>query len=253
MSTRTLEREGAARHPNATEPSAPPRRGVALRKLGLFLLTVAIAGITAWWLGLFELTNRDALAATIEKVRSVRYLPLLFVAAYAIATTFGLPAAAFTLAGGALFGFGPGLLLNWLGATIGAVLAYSFAGALCRDSCRALLGRRAQALERLATTHGFLVTLRLRLIPVMPFALLNYGAALAGVGRRDYVLATALGIIPGAAIYTWFAGSLIQGVEGSGRQALLNAAIAGVLLVLLSFIPTLAHRFVRRGQQEPAD
>ena len=83
----------------------------------------------------------------------------------------------------------------------------------------------------------------------MPFTPLNYGAALAGVGRRDYVLATALGIIPATAIYTWFAGSLIQGVEGSGRQALVKASIAGVLLILLSFIPTLVHRLARRGRE----
>lgn len=248
MFIRTLGGEGANERPTATEPSVPRARGVALRKLGLLLLMVAIAGVVAWRLGLFELTNREVLAATTEKVRSVRYLPLLFVAAYAIATTFGLPATPFTLAGGVLFGFGSGLFLNWIGGTIGAVLAYSFAGALCRDSCRALLGRRAEALEQLATTHGFLATLRLRLIPVVPFALLNYGAALAGVGRRDFVLATALGILPGAAVYTWFAGSLVQGVEGSARQALLNVSIAGVLLILLSFIPTLAQRFARRSR-----
>ena len=249
MSTEVPERNGVAGEPSRTEAPVPPTRGVALRKLGLFLLIILSAGIVAWGLGLFELTSRDTLAATIEKARTVRYLPLLFVAAYAVAVTFGLPASPFTLAGGALFGFGPGLLLNWLGATIGAVLGYAFAGALCRDSCREILGRRARALEQLAKTHGFVGTLRMRLIPVVPFTLVNYGAALAGVGRRDYVLATALGILPGAAVYTWFADSLIEGVEGSGRQALLNVSIAGVLLILLSFIPTLAHRFAARGRE----
>lgn len=212
----------------------------------MFLLVVVIAGVVAWRFGLLEVMNRESLGATVQQVRSVRFLPALFVAAYAIAVTFGLPATAFTLAGGVLFGFGPGLFLNWLGATIGAVLAYSFASALCGDKCRALLGRRAETLEQLAATHGFLGTLRLRLIPIVPFTLLNYGAALAGVGRRDYVLATALGIIPGAAVYTYFAGSLIQGVEGAGRQALVNVSIAGALLLVLSFIPSLAHRLARR-------
>ncbi|MFN2398155.1 MAG: TVP38/TMEM64 family protein [Gemmatimonadaceae bacterium] len=245
MSTRTLK-PALASTPDALKP--PPKRGAALRRLGVFLLVVAVAVAVAWHFGLFELTNRDALAAAIEKVRRVRYLPLLFVLAYAIAVTFGLPATAFTLAGGALFGFGPGLLLNWLGATIGAVLAYSFAGALCGETCRAVLGRRAEALDQLAAAHGFVGTLRLRLIPVVPFTLLNYGAALAGVRRRDYVLATALGIVPGAAVYTYFANSLIQGVEGAGRQALVNVSIAGVLLIVLSFIPMLVHRVARRRQ-----
>ena len=208
---------------------------------------MASAALAAWRIGLFELTDRAALVAVVHRARSVRYLAPLFVAAYATAVTFGLPATAFTLAGGALFGFGPGLLLNWLGATIGAVLAYLFAGALCRDACRALLGRRAEALERLAETHGFWGTLRLRLIPVVPFAVLNFGAALAGVRRRDYVLATAIGIAPASAVYTYFADSLIAGAEGAGRRALVNVSIAGALLLLLSFAPALAHRL--RGRR----
>ena len=224
---------------------APRSKAAGLRRLGLFLLVVAIASLVAWRLGVFELTNRETLAAALVKARSVPYPPLLFVAAYAVAVTFGLPATAFTLAGGALFGLGAGLLLNWIGATIGALLAYSFAGALCGESCRALLGRRAEALEQMAVAHGFLGTLRLRLIPVVPFTLLNYGAALAGVRRRDYLLATAIGIIPGAAVYTYFAESLVQGIEGAGRQALVNVTIAGALLILLSFVPTLVQRLGR--------
>lgn len=236
--------EGALRPaPGAIPPSS---RRTALRRLGLFLLVIAIASVGAWRFGLFELTDRETLATALERARSLRFLPPIFVAAYAVAVTFGLPATAFTLAGGALFGFGTGLLLNWLGATIGAVLAFSFAGALCGDECRELLGRRGTALGELAATHGFLGTLRLRLIPVVPFNLLNYGAALAGVRRRDYVLATALGIIPGAAVYTWFADSLVQGVEGAGREAFVNVSIAGALLILLSFVPALAQRFTRR-------
>ena len=240
-----LHRGSKGDQPAGDGPASPRSRGAGLRRLGLFLLVVAIASVAAWRFGLFELTNRETLAAALEKARSVPYLPLFFVVSYAVAVTFGLPATAFTLAGGALFGFGAGLLLNWLGATIGAVLAYSFAGALCGEDCRGLLGRRAESLEQLALTHGFLGTLRLRLIPAVPFTLLNYGAALAGVRRRDYVLATAIGIIPGAAVYTYFAESLVQGVEGAGRQALVNVSIAGALLILLSFIPTLAQRLAR--------
>lgn len=234
---------GSVQEPGAPSPAS---RSGALRRLGLFLLVIAIASVGAWWLGLFELTDREMLAAALQRVRSLRFLPVLFVAAYAGAVTFGLPATAFTLAGGILFGFGMGLLLNWLGAMIGAVLAYSFASALCGEDCRSLLGRRGAALGQLAAAHGFVGTLRLRLIPVVPFTLLNYGAALAGVRRRDYVLATALGIIPGAAVYTWFAGSLVQGIEGAGRHAFVNVSIAGALLVLLSFVPALAQRLARR-------
>lgn len=224
-------------HQPASEPKTPASRRSALLKLGAFVFVVAMAFAVASQTGLLRLTNRDELAATIERVRTVPHLALLFVVAYALAVTFGLPATAFTLAGGVIFGFGRGLLFNWLGAMAGAVLAYFFAGAFCGDACRVLLGRRANTLRPLAEKHGFRGICRLRLIPVIPFGLLNYGAALAGVKRRNYVMATALGILPGSAVYTYFAGSLVQGVEGAGRHALINISIAGTLLILLSFLP----------------
>lgn len=216
------------------------RSGVA--RLALFVLILAVAVLVGWKLGLFELRDRKALLGLVRRVRGVPLLAPAFVAAYAAAVTFGLPASLFTLAGGVLFGFWFGFLLNWLGATLGAVFAYTFASALCGDGCRGLLGRWAETLEEVATKHGLIGTLRLRLIPVVPFSLLNFGAALAGVRRRDYYIATALGIIPGTAVYTFFADSLLQGAAGAGRHALIRVAVAGAVLLLLSFVPAFVHR-----------
>ncbi|NUO39919.1 MAG: TVP38/TMEM64 family protein [Gemmatimonadaceae bacterium] len=208
----------------------------------------AAAALLAWKLGVFELRDRHKLIASITAARRLRYLVPVFVVVYVSAVTFALPAAPLTLAGGALFGFWRGVVLNWLGATLGALMAYLFASALCGEACRALLGGRAEALERLAAEHGFLGTLRLRLVPVVPFSVLNYAAALAGVRRRDYALATALGIIPGTAVYTYFADSLLQGVAGAGRHALLRVSLAGALLLALSFVPAVVRRV--RGERD---
>jgi uncharacterized membrane protein YdjX (TVP38/TMEM64 family) len=217
-------------------------RGTALRRAALFVLVLAAAALLAWKLGAFELRDRQTLLAAIHKIRGHRLLIPTFIAAYAIAVTFGLPASPFTLAGGVLFGFWRGFLLNWLSASLGAFLAFLFAGSLCGEECRALLGRRAEKMGRLAAEHGFLGTLRLRLIPVVPFTLVNFGAALAGVRLRDYVAATVLGIIPGSAVYTYFADSLLQGAAGASRHALVRVSVAGVLLLALSFVPSLFRR-----------
>jgi uncharacterized membrane protein YdjX (TVP38/TMEM64 family) len=48
------------------------------------------------------------------------------------------------------------------------------------------------------TRHGFLAVLYLRLVPVLPFNVLNYAVGVSGVRRWEYVVATALGIVPGA-------------------------------------------------------
>ncbi len=219
-------------------------------KLGVFVLLLAVVAIVAWRLGFFQLTHPATLARAVRAVRAQPLAGPLFVAAYAIAVMFGLPASAFTLAGGAIFGFWWGLLLNWLGAALGATLAFLFANRLCTDACRSLLGRYSSRLEHAARSHGLMATLRLRLIPLVPFNLLNFGAALAGVTFRDYAIATAIGIVPGTAVYTYFADSLLSGAAGANRHALLNVSIAGGLLLALSFVPTLVRK--ARGTHEPS-
>lgn len=236
----------AASVPADDETPGAPCRGRAVMRVALLVLVLALAAGVAWKSGAYRLTDRATLAAAVERVRGAPLLVPSFVVAYAVAVTFALPAAPLTLAGGALFGFWWGTLLNWSGATLGALLAYLFAGTLCGEPCRALLGRRAETLGQLAAERGFMATLRLRLIPVVPFSLLNYAAAFAGVRGRDFALATALGIIPGTAIYTYFADALLGGAGEAGRDAFVRVAIAGALLLALSFVPALVQRRRRR-------
>lgn len=208
-------------------------------------MLVALLALAVWGaqrLGLFELGDRGRLADAIARVRDVPALPLLFVLAYAVASGTGLPATAFTLAGGAIFGTVVGSLLNWVGAMLGAIVAYVLSRQLGSGAARKLLGRHAGKLDSLTERTGFTALLRLRLIPIVPFNALNFAAGLARVPFRSFVLSTAIGIVPGTVIYTYFADSLIVGATGARSRALLHVAIAGVLLIALSFGPALVRR-----------
>lgn len=167
---------------------------------------------------------------------------------YAALTTVAFPGGALTLAGGALFGFGLGSLLNWTGAVLGAFTAYGFARLVGGHAVETLLGRHASMLRQLRDGdggRGFRAILRLRLIPLVPFNVLNIACGVAGVPFRSYALATVLGIIPGTVIYTYFADAVIGGVAGARRHALLNGLIAGGLLLALSFVPAIVKRWRR--------
>jgi uncharacterized membrane protein YdjX (TVP38/TMEM64 family) len=212
-------------------------RSRALLRLGLLVLLLGAAALLANRAGLFDLRDPTALLATIERARSVSYVHALFVLAYALIATFGLPALPFTLAGGILFGVGPGIVLNWTGATLGATGTYGLARLLGGDALRGLLGTQAARLDLFAGDAGFRTLLRLRLVPVIPFNALSLTAALSGIRWRPYVAATALGILPGTTIYTYFAGSLVGGVSGADGAARTNLLIASALLLALSFLP----------------
>ncbi len=212
-------------------------------KLGLLVAIIVAVFLVARAAGLGRYTDPVVLVAAIRDFGDLPAAPVLFIAAYALIASFGLPGTPLTLAGGAIFGAVGGTLYNWIGATIGATGAFLLARSLGKDAIRSFLGARADKLEAIAGASGFVGLLRLRLIPVVPFNALNFGAGLAGMKIRDYITATALGILPGTAVYTYFADSLLAGAEGARQQALVRVAIAGALLIMLSFIPNIARRF----------
>lgn len=231
--------------PDAPAPAAPGR-GTFVRLLVLVAL-LAGAYLVARALGLSRVTDPEVLARVVREVRERRFVAPAFVAAYAIGTALALPGSVLTIAGGAIFGFRLGALLNWSGAMLGATLAYLLARALGADALRRLLGHRADRLQALAGAHGFWAVLRLRLIPVVPFNLLNFAAGLARVPLRDYVAGTALGLVPATLVYTYFADALLAGAAGARRDALVRLLVAGGVLVALSLVPMLARRLGGSG------
>ena len=220
---------------------AAPRAGAWIRLVMFGVILVAL-----WYLaralGFDSYISPERIGTTIRDARAVPFAAAIFVAAYVVVTTIGLPALPLTLAGGAIFGVAAGIALTWLGATLGATGAFLLARALGGDALRRLLGARAGTLDRILGDGAFLTMLRLRLIPVVPFNALNFGAGLAGVRLTHYVAATAIGILPGTSVYTYFADSLLAGTDGARQTAFIRVAIAGVLLLALSYAPALAKR-----------
>ncbi|MEP6689590.1 MAG: DUF547 domain-containing protein [Gemmatimonadaceae bacterium] len=217
------------------------RRNAIIR--GAVLVAIlAVAGVIAYRAGWFRGVTPERVGMLRDRLRGTPGAPLVFVALYVLASALALPGTLLTLAGGAIFGTVLGTLLNWLGATLGATASFAISRWFGRDAARTLLGRRAAALDKLLAELGFAALLRLRLIPIVPFNILNFAAGLTGIGVAQYVTATAIGILPATAIYTYFASALIGGASGARAHALASAAVAGGLLIVLSFVPTLARR-----------
>lgn len=224
-------------------------RKSGLIKLLAFLSFVASGVLLARYTPLGELLSREGIQSGVGFLRGSPIAPLLFVPVYAGAVALAIPGTLPTLAGGAVFGLWWGTLFNWLGANLGANLAYLLARHLGRDGIGQLLGDRAEGwpaldrLDRAVRAHGFRGMLTLRLIPVVPFNVLNFGGGLVGMGWPSYALATGVGILPGTFVYTMFADALLEGSTQASRDAFLRMALAGLLLVLLGFLPAILNRF----------
>ncbi|UQA91962.1 TVP38/TMEM64 family protein [Streptomyces halobius] len=135
--------------------------------------------------------------------------PLVFAFCYALAVTALLPGSVLTASAGALFGLPLGAAAVLVGATAGAALSFGLARPLGRPAVARYTGSgRLAALDAHLSRRGFTAVLLLRLVPLFPFAAVNYGAGVAGVRFAPYVTATALGIVPGTLVYTGLGGAL---------------------------------------------
>jgi uncharacterized membrane protein YdjX (TVP38/TMEM64 family) len=194
----------------------------------------------------------DALRALVDSK------PLVVIAAfmgiYIIATAISMPGAIWlTIGGGFLFGPFLGTALSATSATIGATLLFLAAGSALGGGLRARAGGFIDRLEKGFQENQFSYLLTLRLLPVAPFFGVNLAAAFLGVRLRTFILATAIGILPGGFVYAWL-GSGIEHIIASGAKPDLKIIFApqviGPLMGLaaLALLPTVWKFVSQRGK-----
>ena len=220
-----------------------PQHGISARRLIPLGLLVA-AGITFVAVGghhyltfaaLAE--NRDWLSSLVQRWGFVA--AFLYIAVYALLVALSVPGSSvLTIAGGFLFGTWLGTLCAVLGATLGATGIFlatrAGLGGLARRA-----GPLVGKLEAGFRADAFNYLLVLRLVFIFPFWLVNLVPALAGVRLSTYILATFLGIIPGAFVYASLGNGLGNVVGEPGLGVLLRPSVLGpvVGLVILALIP----------------
>lgn len=119
-----------------------------------------------------------------------------------LVTGLSLPGAAvLTLAGGAVFGLGLGTLLVSFASSAGATIAFLLARTLLRQPVQQRFGARLAPIEAGLRRDGVLYLLSLRLVPVVPFFLVNVVMGLTPLPTRSFYLASQIGMLPGTLVY----------------------------------------------------
>jgi uncharacterized membrane protein YdjX (TVP38/TMEM64 family) len=126
---------------------------------------------------------------------------LIFALIYLVASLFFVPKNILTLVAGSVFGFFWGTSVVLIGSMTGALLAFAISRYLGQEVIEQVLIRRAPKIERYLSNNQFRTLLTARLIPVVPFTLLNYAAGLSPIRTWRYTSATILGILPGTLSY----------------------------------------------------
>lgn len=134
--------------------------------------------------------------------------PVVFVLLFAAASMAFFPVSVLAGLAGVLFGPILGVPLVWLGCMLGAFGAFRIGRGLSRQAVEQLAGTRLSKTNARLNRHGATTIALLRLLPVGPFAALNYVVAVTTLRTRSFLLGTGLGILPGVVIYPVLGGTV---------------------------------------------
>ena len=238
----------------STTPATPTPARPAWRRfavLGLFVALI-IGLLSAGAQGFFSSDalrdNRETLLAVVagNYIAAVAVFMLVYVAA----VTFSIPGAVWlSIAGGFIFSAGPATLFIVVAATIGATLVFLLARYVLGDMLRQKAGGAIERMRAGFQEDALSYMLVLRLVPLLPFFIVNLVPAFLNVPVRVYVLGTALGIIPGSFVFAWV-GSGVGTVFDAGGDVdpgaiIFQPSVIGPLLGLaaLALIPVVYKRF----------
>ena len=189
--------------------------GVALAAL------VGIGALLAWRLGGAADVRATVAAAGV-------WAPLLFLAVHTVVTVSPIPRTIFTVAAGVLFGSTAGLLLTLAGTTLSAIAAFWLVRAVGADVVERYAPPAAVAWVRSRVQQrGLLAMVSLRLIPVLPFSVVNYASALSGVRFLPFLGGTVVGVLPGTVAVVVLGDAALG---GNPPPALLAVSVAGAIV-----------------------
>lgn len=212
-------------------------------RLGVLLavLALGVAAVARW-----SLPDRETLLG--GPLAEGPWAPLLFAAVYALATLAPVPKNVLSATSGYLFGLGLGSLLVWSAALAGASTAYWLSRLLGREAVAGLAGGHLRRVDDLGARHGRLAVLLLRLVPVVPFTALNYASGLVAVRFADYLLGTAVGIVPGTVAYVALGA---YGTDPTSLPFLTASAVLVLLSVAGAVVARRRRRTPRRATEAP--
>jgi phospholipase D1/2 len=227
------------------------KRRPMLALAGILLTVAFFLGLAAAWrlTPLAELTDPGMLASTMAALQG----PLAFLAVILVFVALGLvmfPVMVLIAVTAAVFGAWPGALYAGAGALASAMVTYAIGRWLGPRGLRQFFGPRLNLITRSFARKGIPTVTMVRLVPVAPFSIVNLAAGAICIPALDYILGTALGLLPGLAIMSVLgdrAITLIQAPSLAGVAALVGllALMVGISIGLQMFI---SRRRVRAEQ-----
>jgi uncharacterized membrane protein YdjX (TVP38/TMEM64 family) len=228
------------------QESSPAVPWHVLVRGALLVLLVVIGFAILRWSPLAEYVTKEAVLSTLDRLRDAWWAPGALIAGYALLCPVGFPPSPLMVAGGMVFGPVWGSLYNVVGIFFGAASTFLLGRLLGRDVVIHLGGRRIKKVERaIARQSGFWSLAGIRFLP-LPFVMVNYAAALAGIRPGLFLGSSLMGLTLSVPIFTYFAAAITRAATGDRSGVYLRLAIALTLLISITLIPRILAARKRR-------
>lgn len=198
-------------------------------KSGVFLLTVIC--IVATGLGVYLLGGIDQAQLQTWLRQAGVWAPVTYIVLYTVGTILILPSTPLNLSGGAIFGAWLGTLWTTIAAVIAAVVAFAFTRTVGRDVVARKFAGRWEAMDAEMRQGGLFYMFAIRLLPIIPYGLVNFAAGLTSIRFRDYFVGTLLGTVPGVLPFVLLGSSGLQALRTGDVLPLMGAlGLTGILV-----------------------
>lgn len=201
-----------------------------LNKVGVLVLAIVCivaSGGAIYLLGGIEPTDIQVWLKSVGI-----WAPIVYIALYVVATVLIMPSTALNITGGAIFGHWLGTLWTSIGALIAAIVAFAFTRTVGREAVAKRLAGRWQAMDAEVRQGGLFYMFAIRLLPIMPYGLVNFAAGLTSISFKDYVLGTAIGTVPSVLPFVLIGSSGLKALTTGNIFPLLGALTLSSLLIV---------------------
>ena len=223
------------------------RKPLPRRMAGIVMLvvTLALLALTWRWTPLRESLNLPALISLARSLDALPFTPVVVVIAYVVAGLLMVPVMLLIAVTGIVFGPVRGFLFATGGVLLSAAVSYGLGHWLGRDTVRRLLGKRINRLSQRIARRGILAIAVVRMLPAAPFTIVNIVAGASHIRLLDYMIGTALGMMPGIALTVTFVHHLAEAVH---NPTVVTVAVLGTVVVLMIGLAISLQRLLRRKQ-----
>jgi len=233
--------------PEETRPAANRMARIA----ALVVLFAALAA--AWrWTPLREWLDLNHLVSVADRLEDLPFTPVAVVGAYVVAGLVVMPVTVLIAVTGMVFGPFFGAIYALAGAIASAIVAYGIGRGLGRETVRRLAGSRLNRISRQLGRRGIVAIAIVRMLPLAPYTLVNIIAGASHIGLRDFVIGTAIGMLPGILATVVFVDRIVEAVRNPGAVAYLSLAVVVALLVAAVILLKRRLAGLAEGAQRPA-